>query len=377
MIIGADARALQTRTPAGIGIYLEEIIDAVGRDRFLLYGNGDTPPQAYQEHPLTQADRRWQRPLLRRSLNTTLWESAWLPTATRRSPIDIFWGPRFFCPPFVKAPSVVTVHDLAFMHVPGVVTASQKRYFESRLRAAISRARHFIAISHFTRDSLCKTFRLPESRVTVIYNGFNARYSTSVDAQSKERVRQKYTLPDQFILFTGTIEPRKNLGRTVRAYLMSDARRERIPLVITGKPGWLQSGLEVEIRPFVESGDIVVVGYVSQDELAALYQMCLFFVLPSLYEGFAIPVLEAMASGTPVLTSNNTAMLELYEHAAQLVDPYSELDICSGINRMLDRDVRESLRAKGRLLVGRFSWHKSAAEHMQLFEHLLSRGPGR
>jgi glycosyltransferase involved in cell wall biosynthesis len=180
-------------------------------------------------------------------------------------------------------------------------------------------------------------------------------------------------LPDNFILFLGTIEPRKNLERLIRAYEKSFALKEGIPIVLSGKMGWLQNDLISKIQPLIEKKLIILTGYVNLVELKALYQSCLFFAFPSLYEGFGIPVLEAMASGAPVLTSGNSSLKELFSTSTHLVDPLSEESIVQGLNSMMDQDYRDKLQQSGYIIVKNFSWKKSAEEHKKLFKNFFNK----
>ncbi|MES3006312.1 MAG: glycosyltransferase family 1 protein [Pseudomonadota bacterium] len=370
MHIGIDARPMQASRKAGIAVYTTEVLNHL-QDEVTLFTARALPPDA-----IPVGSRRVNYDVLplpsQRFGLRTLWENLLLPRSIRSSKVDLFWGPRFFVPHRSKVPCVATIHDIAFVKYPEIVSKQQYRHFDSLIRMSVRCATHFIAVSKTTRDDFCQHYGVNPDRVSVVHNGVNQRYRIALSTESKDLVKARLGIPDQFILFTGTIEPRKNLDRLLSAYHRSDAFKKAIPLVIAGKSGWLQSNLFDNWGKLLAEKSIILLGYVSDDDLAALYQSCLFFALPSLYEGFGIPVLEAMSSGAPVLTSDNSAMQELYAGSAMTVDPFSVEALSDGINQMLIEETRAELISRGLALSARFSWEQSAAEHRNVFERVLS-----
>ncbi len=368
MIIGIDGRAVETRKKAGISIYAHEITNNLPCES-RLFLKSSLKNTELKENSRIKA-KNISFPFYRWKLEK-IWEKTALSFMANRSDAEVFWGPRFYVPAGLKIPSAATIHDLAFILIDNIVTRKQIDYFDEMIRSSLVNAHHFIAVSETTKKDFCHFYHVNEDRVTVVYNGFNQDFLIPVDKEVRNRYLEKLGLTSAFILFLGTLEPRKNLDRLIDAYLMSNAKKERIPLVLAGKTGWMHDRLFEKIKPLVEEKLVVLTGYVSQEELKILYQNCLFFAFPSIYEGFGIPVLEAMASGAPVLTSFGSSLEELFSQSALLVDPNSVDSIAQGIDKLMEPTLRKTFIDKGSSKLSNFSWRKSATEHYNVLEKLI------
>lgn len=258
--------------------------------------------------------------------------------------------------PVTRVPTVTTVHDLAFIKYPETVDPLIRHTQSIRLSRIISHGNHIIADSMSTKNDLVEKYQIKDTQIDVVYPGISSSYSP-VSKEELERVKTKYSLPSRYILSLGTQEPRKNLERLIEATKNLD-----LPLVIAGKYGW---GKKVGNPTHVN-----VLGFVAEDDLPALYSSATVFCYPSLYEGFGFPVLEAMACGTPVVTSNISSLPEVTGDAAILVDPTNIESIKSGIEQSLS--MREKMIKKGILRAKKFSWEHSATQVMQIYEKLGS-----
>jgi len=258
--------------------------------------------------------------------------------------------------PVTRVPTVTTVHDLAFIKYPETVDPLIRHTQSIRLSRIISHGNHIIADSMSTKNDLVEKYQIKDTQIDVVYPGISSSYSP-VSKEELERVKTKYSLPSRYILSLGTQEPRKNLERLIEATKNLD-----LPLVIAGKYGW---GKKVGNPAHVN-----VLGFVAEDDLPALYSSATVFCYPSLYEGFGFPVLEAMACGTPVVTSNISSLPEVTGDAAILVDPTNIESIKSGIEQSLS--MREKMIKKGILRAKKFSWEHSATQVMQIYEKLGS-----
>ncbi len=368
MITGIDGRAVQTQKKAGISIYASEITNNLPCDS-CLFLSSSLKDTALLKNPQVKT-KSLRFPTYRWKFEQ-IWEKTALPYIVNRSNAQLLWGPRFFVPSRLKIPSVATIHDLAFMIIDNIVTPKQITYFDNMIQSSLVNAKHFIAVSETTKKDFCHFYHVNEDRVTVIYNGFDQGFLLPVDKQQGNVYLNKIGIKKDFILFLGTLEPRKNLERLIEAYLLSNAKKEGIPLVLAGKAGWLQDRLFEKIKPLIDEKLIILTGYVSHEELKILYQNCLFFAFPSIYEGFGIPVLEAMASGAPVLTSYGSSLEEIFRESALLTDPLSVNSILDGINNLMETSNRKSYIAKGTAFISNFSWQRSAKEHHEVFKKLV------
>ena len=256
--------------------------------------------------------------------------------------------------PVTRVPTVTTVHDLAFIKYPQTVDPLIRHTQSVRLSRIMSHGNHIIADSLSTKNDLIEKYHVNESRIDVVYPGIGSSYIPR-SLEEIKRVKIKYSLPDRFILSLGTQEPRKNLERLIEA-----TKNQSLPLVIAGKYGWG--------RKLGNPAHVNVLGFVSEQDLPALYSSATVFCYPSLYEGFGFPVLEAMACGAPVVTSNISSLPEVAGDAAILIDPLNIESIGSGIEQALS--MREKMIKKGIQQAKKFSWEKTARQVLSIYEML-------
>ena len=259
--------------------------------------------------------------------------------------------------PSAQAPMVTTVHDLVFRKYPETVDPLILKTQRKRLARIVKNQTHIIADSLSTKNDLVKIYNLPKSRITVIYPGIDARY-TPQSKKEIDRVKHKYHLPEKYYLSLGTQEPRKNLVRLVVA-----CQTLEYPLVLTGKQGW---GQQVK-----EQDHILSLGYVDEADLPGLYSGATVFIYPSLYEGFGFPVAEAMACGTPVVTSEISSLPEVGGSASVLVDPTNIESIRDGIIRA--EKEQEKRRQAGLQQSKKFTWEKTAKQVLEVYEKITHR----
>ena len=256
------------------------------------------------------------------------------------------------CP--TSRPLVVTLHDLAFLHRPEQFTRHGNRIFRRSLELTKRWADLILCCSQATLDD-CVAAGLPADRLRHVPLGVDFEHASPTDVH---RVRAEYTLPERYLLFVGTVEPRKNLKRLTQAIQRLD---DPLPLVVAGADGWGDVGADV-------SGDVRFLGFVPLEDLWALYAGAHAFCYPSVHEGYGLPVLEAMAQGTPVVTSMDTATAEAADGAAVLVDPNDTDDIARGITEAIGR--RAELAAKGRHRVAQATWHTTAELTLAAYREL-------
>ncbi len=297
-----------------------------------------------------------------------VWEHHCLQNVVSRKGIDVFHAAGFTLPAQLKARSVITIFDMTFFLMPQVHEKSKVAYFRSMIPAAVKKADAVIAISSQTKCDIIKYLGTPEEKIRVVPIGIGDEFRVIADKERIESVKAAYSLPDEYILFVGTLEPRKNIGGLIRAYARLRKRGCRHTLVIAGKRGWQCGGIYKLVESLLLSGDVVFTDYISQEDLPVLYNGAAAFVYPSLYEGFGIPVLEAMKCGVPVVTSGISSMPEVTGDAAVLIDPYDDVSLMNGIERVVrDRSLAASLRMQGLRRASSFTREKMARETVAVY----------
>jgi glycosyltransferase involved in cell wall biosynthesis len=279
---------------------------------------------------------------------------------------DIFHSPDFTLPPLREARGVVTVHDLSFLRVPQCADPGLRSFLERAVPRSLERAARVLADSENTKKDLIELLNVAPERITVVPAGIEPRFCPVRDPVKLAEVRTRYKLPEWFILMVGTIEPRKNLSRLITAY--GQLRRQTgLPhaLVIAGKEGWLFQGIYDQVAKEGLTDHVLFPGFVDDADLPALYTLADLLAFPSLYEGFGLPPLEAMACGTPVVTSDNSSLPEAVGSAALLVNAEDTDGLTEAMARVLcDANLRVRLADMGRAQAARFTW--SAAAHKLL-----------
>lgn len=288
----------------------------------------------------------------------------------RRRPVDVLHV-QYTAPPFCPAPVVATIHDLAFEHLPETFTRRGSLQLKLTVRRTARRAARIATVSEYSRQDLLRTYRLAPEKVVTTYNGIEPHFTAQPRAADEAaQVRQRFGIARGFLLAVGSLQPRKNLERLIRTY--ARLRREQPDfapqLVIVGRKLWLAESIFAEVSRQPWASDVILTGYVGDDDLPALYRTASAFVYPSLFEGFGLPPLEAMACGTPVITSNISSLPEVAGSAALLIDPLNEQELAAALQRILnDQPLRARLRAEGVRQAAKFTWRDAAEKTLQLY----------
>jgi glycosyltransferase involved in cell wall biosynthesis len=370
--IAIDAHSVGTGL-AGNETYAANLVEALaevdGENRYTVYV---TRPEAF-----ARFNGRWPNVRARRTLPHTplLRIPITLSAELRRRPVDLLHV-QYTSPPLAPCRVVATVHDLSFEHLPG--TFKRRSWMQLRLtvRATVRRAAHVIAPSEYTRRDLIETYRLDPERVTAIPLAASPRFRPVEDVLELERVRARYGITREYVLAVGSIQPRKNLSRLVRAY--SGLRRERgrsnLPqLVLVGKRAWLYGETLKAVEEEGVGDSVVLTGYVSEGDLPALYSGALCFAYPSYYEGFGLPPLEAMSCGTAVLTGDRTSLPEVVGDAGLTADPFDTGAIARALARLIeDAPLRADLGARGLQRASAFDWRETARMTLQVYRRVMS-----
>lgn len=300
-----------------------------------------------------------------RPLARILWEQTVLPWALRKSGADVLHAPAFVAPLVTGCPSVVTVHDLSFLRYPEMFRTGNRLYLRTFTGPSCRRAAAVIAVSAFTAQEVTRLLGVPAERVVVVHHGVSPRFHP-VDEATVSEFRRHKQLPERFVLFLGTLEPRKNLIRLIRAFaLLGDSD---VHLVLAGAQGWFYQDILREVDSAGLAGRVHFPGFVPPTEQALWYNAADVFAYLSIYEGFGLPVLEALACGTPTVTSSTTSLPEAGGEAAVLVHPDDEQTIAAAIREVLsDADLRAHLRQRGLDHAAGFSWATAARKTAEVY----------
>ncbi len=371
MKIGVDARLLSQRV-TGIGRYTNDLSLALLRqadkrgDKYLLYT--PSPPVGSTSNLIRKNVRAWG---VRGRLARMLWSQSLLPLAATRDGIDLFWGATHRLPRYLpdRIARVVTIHDLVWRRA-GDTMRPLSRWMESRLMPeAIRLADRIMVDSRSTFNDLSSEFPQAAEKIRIVHLGI-----TSLVAPSARSDLSEMGIFKPYFLFVGTLEPRKNLRRLLSAYAsLPEFVRDAYSLVIAGGKGWGCIDLNAVIRSLGLEGSVILVGYVSDSQLTSLYSNARFLAMPSIYEGFGLPLLEAMSLGIPVLTSNCSSLPEVVGNAGLLVDPLDDLALAKGLlNLLMDDVLHANLASKTLPNAKRFSWDKCAAETIAVFDEAIA-----
>ncbi|HUG17311.1 MAG TPA: glycosyltransferase family 1 protein [Thermomicrobiales bacterium] len=359
--IAVDASRANASVKTGTEWHSHEVISAMARveerSSLVLYDRAGSTFAT-----LSQIDERRVIRLPR------LWTHVGLSFAMLRDRPDALFVPSHVVPLVHPEASVVTIHDLGYRFEPGSHRRSARLMLEIATRWNARSAKRIIAISGQTRDDLCREYKVNPSSVTVVHSGLNhERFRPS----SPEPVLGQLRLSQPYILFLSTVQPRKNLLRLVEAFEAID--RDDLSLVVAGRPGWLSVDIEERLSGGPKASRITRLGYVRDDLVPALYSGAEAFVLPSLYEGFGFGILEAMACGCPVVTSDRSSMPEVAGGAAILVDPTDVSSIRAGIERAMLPKERARLVDAGLRRAAAFTWDRTARETLAVIEQAMMR----
>jgi glycosyltransferase involved in cell wall biosynthesis len=367
MVIGIDASRVAQEDKTGTENYSWNIIQALvkvdKKNRYVLYFN--KLPQFFE---ISQSN------ISTKVIGMTrFWTQIRLSLECLTHPPDILFVPAHTIP-IVRRPSlktVVTIHDLGVEFLAEYHKFPQKLYLNWATGYVAKNANHLIAVSKSTKKDLTDTLKVSSKRISVVYEGVDTNFFCPQENWKINAIRSKYGLSKNYFLYVGTIQPRKNLARLIEAFAKMKSRN--FDLAIAGNQGWLIEEIMAAPKKFSIGNKVRFVGFVPSEDLPALYSGAIALAFPSLYEGFGLPILEAFASGCPVLTSNRNAMAEVAGKAALLVNPEEVTDIATGLKKLSAEDkLRNSLTERGFERVKGFSWEKTALETIKVFEKVYS-----
>ncbi|MCX8065712.1 MAG: glycosyltransferase family 4 protein [Candidatus Hydrogenedentes bacterium] len=284
--------------------------------------------------------------------------------------IDIVHHPSFYGPVSSHIPTIVTVHDLAFLENPSWFPIHISTFYKIMIPKSTSQAYFIIADSGFTATQITKHLSIPANRIRVIYLGVSDQFKPA-SQQEISKIREKYKLPSRYILYLGTLEPRKNIPNMLRGWEKAFPAI-RTPIVLIGRKGWKIGEIDKTIKKSLYKEHIHLLGYVPDEDISVIMSGAELFIYLSLYEGFGLPPLEAMKCGTPVMVSNTGSLKEIFANRAILVEPTNIDSISENLVKVIDDDnLKHSLIANGLIYASSFTWEKTARETLQVYKNCL------
>jgi glycosyltransferase involved in cell wall biosynthesis len=361
----------------GVGTYIWNLVRNLAaidlRNEYLLIGSHRN---FHELGPLP-----WNFKQLYQPEEETLWmHHISVPFALRRQNVDILHVPHHEAPLFSPSRLVVTIHDCVHLLFPQE-DSSKFRNYRSYLQTkrVVESARHILTVSKSTKEDLINIFRLPDSKISVVHNALDERFAFDHSPGERKQVLERYQLKDPFVLYAGKIRPHKNLHRLIEAFavlkseLMDNEKYKNLKLIIIGDELSKHQYLRLTVIRSGAQQDVRFFGFVPYPILRVFYESATLFAFPSLYEGFGLPPLEAMANRTPVIASNTSSLPEVLDDAAVLVNPENVFDIARGMKHiLLDETLREKLVQRGIDQVARFSWRQAAVKVVETYEHVLT-----
>ncbi|AVA25753.1 glycosyltransferase family 1 protein [Rhizobium sp. NXC24] len=367
MKIGIDARNLVTKT-TGISRYVQEMtrqLALAGHEIFLYI------PERPNAEPIKASNVRVRVSNFAGGPRRMIWAQTVLTRQASRDDIDVFWGPAHRLPFYLdrKIARVVTIHDLVWRDQTSTMRLQTRLADQLLMKPAANSADRIVVDSIATGEALCVLSEKYRNKLRVIYPGI-----TELTGATQPDTVPLFGIDRPYILFVGTLEPRKNLKKLLEAYsLLPDEVRRDLLLVLAGGQGWRLHDLEQHIANLNLQGSVRLTGYVSDQQLSKLYQNAEFLAMPSLYEGFGFPIVEANAAGVPVLTSNISSMPEVGGTAAFFVDPNDVRSIAAGLKQMAtDPLLREKLAQASLFNARRFDWNLSASRLQEVFNDAIA-----
>lgn len=387
MRIGIDIRSLSEERLTGVGEYLYRLLSALfkidKKNTYILFYNSlRRPPKLLNDFKRPNVSIHYTR-FPNKLFNASLFFLRFPKIDRMIGGVDLFFIPNHnFLALSKNCRTVITVHDLSFVLFKEFLSLKRQLWHKIiLLQNLYKKVDQIIAVSNHTKNDLINLFGVPKEKIITIYSGVGSEYKQNFVRMQLSRVVEKYGLPERFILYLGTLEPRKNIEAIINAYeqyikskesLYDYERGKIIDLVIAGQQGWKYGTILEKKRQSPFKDRIHLIGYVDAEDKPYLYRLCDVFIYPSFYEGFGFPVLEAMAVGKPVISSSSSALEEVICDAGLLVNPYNISELVQALDAILaEKDMRDYLVLRGIDRVKQFSWQECAIKTLELFENLM------
>lgn len=380
MIIGVDGNEANVQEKVGVSVYTLKLLEYFRKKanknlKFVVF---------LRDKPTDDLPTENNNFIYHVVKGRFLWSQFYLPLALYKNrlskeKINVFFSPAHYSPRFCPVPLVVAIHDLSYFYYPDEFLKKDLYQLIHWTKKSVNEAKKVIAVSKTTKRDIVKFYHIPEDKVKVVYNGYEKQTggrtsevkepSELEDGKTSEvKIQKKWQInKNLYILYVGTIQPRKNILTLIRAYKKFFEQFSKFKLVIAGKKGWLYDEIYEEVKKLKLEKKIVFTGYVTDEQINWLYKNAFCFVLPSLYEGFGIPLLEAMSFNCPVISSFTSSLPEVGDEACLYFDPKNEDDLLEKLVSLKENEsLRQELIEKGKKRLKLFSWNKCAQETLEI-----------
>lgn len=370
MNIGIEANSYYKNT-AGSGVFTRNIIDELKKfdneARVFLFANN-----RHSEMDITKKKNIFRR--IYNGIYDIFWMQVLLPIKLKQNKIDVLYCPAYLGPIFAPCPVVLTLFDMNYKRYPQTCDFMFRKYLQFLLPITKKSAKKIITISEFSKSEIVSLLNIDPSKIEIILLGAHEKFRCNKNQIEIEKVKTKYGISGDFILTVGTLEPRKNMAKLVDAFnIIKKDLNIKHKLVICGGKGWYYDNIFTTIKDNGLEKEIVFTGYVDDEDLPVLYSAADIFAFPSIYEGFGLPVLEAMSCGCPVVASNTSSIPEVTGDAAVLVTPFDSNDIAKGLLQVINNmDFKNELIKKGLERSKIFSWHSAAKKLLNIFKTTIN-----
>ncbi|MBI2051188.1 glycosyltransferase family 4 protein [Candidatus Roizmanbacteria bacterium] len=380
MVIGIDGNEANVEQKVGVSVYTASLLEQfhIKADKNLQFKIflKKTPSPS-----LPSENNYFAYEIVRPSV---LWSQVVLPLSLRKhNDLTVFFSPAHYAPRFCHVPYVVTIHDLSYLYYPNEFLKKDLYKLKNWTKYSVKRAKKVICVSHTTKQDLMRFYSVPEDKIEVVYNGykkivkhskFNPSTSLRIDGEQSRTINvlsSRFKISAPYLLYVGTLQPRKNLTTLIKAFEMFKKTNPEFKLVIAGKKGWLYKHIFQTVKDLSLRKDVVFTGYVSDEELARFYRNAFCLVHPSLYEGFGIPILEAMSYDCPVIASNTSSLPEVGGDACLYFDPQNVGELFKKLLLLSENQTKRlELIQKGRQRIKLFSWEKCATQTLDILKNV-------
>lgn len=361
----------------GIGRLTRELVAALAKlDTQTDYRLFVAGAQSSQVPPAPAANFHWRTTRITNEWFARLWHRARVPFPVEffTGKVDIYHATDFTLPPTLpQTRTILTVHDLSYVRAPETASPSLKAYLDVVVPRSVKRADHLLADSQSTKNDLIELYQTPEEKITVLLSGVDAHFKVISDTNLRQKTREKYKIPARpYIFAVGTVQPRKNYARLIEALAILRRQNIDVGLVIAGGRGWLEDPIYQSVKTHDVEAYTHLIGFADEHDLPTLYSDAICVATPSIYEGFGLPILEAFACETPVVTANVSSLPEVAGDAALLVDPLDTNALAEALKRLItEENLRKELIAKGLMRVKAFTWQASANHLREIYQQML------